>query len=55
MPTSGRETADLEELEAALKCWSCKKGRHAPPVHIIKLTGTQEITPYKWVHPEEER
>src|SRR5213080_1911748 len=39
------------KLEAALKCRSCKKGRYAPPVHMIKLTGTREITPYKWVHP----
>jgi hypothetical protein len=38
------------KLKAALKCRSCKKGRYAPPVHMIKLTATQEITPYKWVH-----
>src|SRR4030088_4941 len=43
------------KLEAALKCRSCKKGRYAPPVHIIKLTATQEITPYVWVHADEER
>jgi len=44
------------KLEAALKCRSCRKGRYAPPVHMIKLTTTQEITPYnKWVHPDEER
>jgi hypothetical protein len=43
------------KLEAALKCRSCKKGRYAPPVHMIKLTATQEITPYQWVHPGEER
>jgi hypothetical protein len=36
------------KLEAALKCRSCKKGRYAPPVHMIKLTATQEITPYQW-------
>jgi hypothetical protein len=24
-------------------------------VHLIKLTATQEITPYKWVHLDEER
>jgi hypothetical protein len=23
------------KLEAALKCRSCKKGRYAPPVHMI--------------------
>jgi hypothetical protein len=24
-------------------------------VHMIKLTEKQEITPYVWVHPDEER
>jgi hypothetical protein len=43
------------KLEAALKCRSCKKGSYAPPVHMIKLTATREITPYQWVHPDEER
>jgi hypothetical protein len=43
------------KLEAALKCRSCKKGRYAPPVHMIKLTQQREITPYVWVHPDEER
>ena len=42
-------------LEASLKCRSCRKGRHAPPVHMIKLTQKREITPYKWVHPDEDR
>jgi hypothetical protein len=39
--------------EAALKCRSCRKGRYAPPVYMIKLTETRAITPYKWVHPSE--
>ena len=43
------------KLEASLKCRSCKKGRVAPPVRMIKLTAEREITPYKWVHPDEER
>ena len=43
------------KLEASLKCRSCCKGRTAPPLHMIKLTATREITPYKWVHPDEER
>jgi hypothetical protein len=43
------------KLEAALKCRSCRKRRYAPPVHMIKLTETREITPYVWVHPDEER
>ena len=28
--------------------------RHSP-VHMIKLTVTREIKPYKWVHPDEDR
>jgi Fe-S-cluster-containing hydrogenase component 2 len=43
------------KLEAGLKCRSCKKGRYAPPVHMIKLTQEREITPYVWVHPDDER
>jgi hypothetical protein len=42
------------KLEAALKSGPCKKGRYAPPVHMIKLTMAREITPYVWVHPDEE-
>jgi hypothetical protein len=43
------------KLEASLKCRSCRKGRYAPPVHMVKLTETQTVTPYKWVHPDEDR
>jgi len=43
------------KLEASLKCRSCRKGRHAPPVRMIKLTEQRQITPYTWVHPDEER
>jgi hypothetical protein len=32
-----------QKLEAALKCRSYKKGRHAPPVHVIKLTGDHAV------------
>jgi hypothetical protein len=49
-----RDTA-IWNLEVALKCRSCKKGRYAPPVHMIKLTEAREITPCVWVHPDEER
>ena len=49
-----RETP-IWKLEASLKCRSCRKGRFAPPVHMIKLTATREITPYLWVHPDEVR
>ena len=42
------------KLEASLKCRPCRKGRYAPPVHMIKVTATREITPYRWVHPDEE-
>jgi hypothetical protein len=52
----GSATRDtpIWKLEAALKCRSCKKSRYAPPVHMIKLTQRREITPYPWVHPEED-
>jgi hypothetical protein len=42
------------KLEASLKCRACRTGRRAPPVHMIKLTERREITPYVWVHPDEE-
>jgi hypothetical protein len=42
------------KLEAALKCRSCKKGRYAPPVHMIKLTETRQTNPYRWVHPDDD-
>jgi hypothetical protein len=43
------------KLGASLKCRSCRKGRYAPPVHMIRLTETQEIVPYRRAHPDEER
>jgi hypothetical protein len=42
------------KLEAALKCRSCKNGRYAPPVHMIKLTMQREIAPYIWVRPDDD-
>jgi Fe-S-cluster-containing hydrogenase component 2 len=42
------------KLEAALKCRSCKKGRHAPPVHTIRLTLQRETMPYVWTHPDDD-
>jgi hypothetical protein len=53
--TGDRARYPIWKLEAALKCRSCKKGRHAPPVHMIKLTEAREITPYVWVHPDDDR
>jgi hypothetical protein len=53
MPSAGRAIRPIWKLEAALKCRSCRKGRYAPPVHMIKLTETREITPYIWVHPDD--
>jgi hypothetical protein len=51
----GTRTTPIWKLEAALKCRSCKKGRCAPPVHLIKLTQRCEITPCVWMHPDDER
>lgn len=45
----------LWKLEASLKCCNCRKGCHAPPVHMIKLTERREIRPYECVHHSEER
>ena len=49
-----RRDAPIWKLEASLKCRSCRKGRHAPPVRMVKLTEAREITSYKWVHPDED-
>jgi hypothetical protein len=43
------------KLESSFRCRSCGTHRYKPPVRMIKLTERQEITPYKWVHPDEER
>jgi hypothetical protein len=54
-PASLRQrSAPTARDAASLKCRSCRKVRYAPPVHMIKLT-EREITPYKWVHPDEDR
>jgi hypothetical protein len=55
LPLDAIRRPPVWKLEAALKCRSCKKGRYAPPVHMINLTETREITPYKGVHPDKER
>jgi hypothetical protein len=43
------------KLEGSFRCRSCGTRRYKPPVHMIKLTQEREITPYVWVHPDEER
>ena len=43
------------KIEAALKCRSRRTPRYSPPVRMIKLTQQPELSPYVWVHPEEER
>jgi hypothetical protein len=42
------------KLESSFRCRSCGTRRYKPPVRMIKLTERQEITPYKWIHPDEE-
>jgi hypothetical protein len=42
------------KLEPSFRCRSCGTRRYRPPVRMIKLTEQRDITPYKWVHPEEE-
>jgi hypothetical protein len=43
------------KLEPSFRCRSCGTRRYKPPVRMIKLTEQRKITPYKWVHPDEER
>jgi hypothetical protein len=43
------------KLEDSPECRSCRKGRYAPPVRMIRLTEAREIAAYKWVHPDEDR
>jgi len=42
------------KLENSLRCRSCGTRKYRPPVHMIKLTTEREVTPYKWVHPDED-
>ena len=52
-----RRTRDTQiwKLEPSFRCRACGTRRYKPPVRMIKLTERQEITPYKWVHPDEDR
>jgi hypothetical protein len=50
----GPRNTPIWKLEAALKCRSCKRGRHGPPAHMIKLTMEREIAAYVWVHPDDD-
>jgi hypothetical protein len=43
------------QLESSFRCRSCGTRRYKPPVRMIKLTEQREITPCRWVHPDEER
>ncbi|MFL9503089.1 hypothetical protein ACJMQP_23775 [Rhodopseudomonas palustris] len=43
------------KLEVAMRCRSCATPRYRPPVRLVKLTEQQEISPYKWDHPGDER
>jgi hypothetical protein len=43
------------KIEGSFRCQSCGTRRYKPPVHMIKLTEAREITPYAWVHPEDDR
>jgi hypothetical protein len=58
-PAAGRHppAAGYADLEAGIIAQMpvLSEGRSAPPVRMIKLAERQEITPYKWVHPDEER
>jgi hypothetical protein len=51
----GPRDTPIRKLEGSFRCRSCGTRRYKPPVHMIKLTEVREITPYVWVHPDEER
>jgi hypothetical protein len=42
------------KLEAALKCRTCRTPRYSSPARMIKLTEERELSPYVWVHSDEE-
>jgi hypothetical protein len=50
-----RDRASPRSGSLRRQCRSCRKGRYAPPVSMVKLTEAREIAPYPWVHPDEER
>jgi len=51
---SGVRSMPIWKLEAALNCRSCKKGRYAPPVHMIKLTQSGRSRRTVWAHPDDD-
>jgi hypothetical protein len=55
MPIPKAHDTPVWKLEPSFRCRSCGTRRYKPPVRMIKLTEQREITPYKWVHPDEER
>jgi len=58
MPLDDIRTArdtPIWKLEPSFRCRSCGTRRYRPPVRMINLTEQREMTPYRWVHPDEER
>jgi hypothetical protein len=43
--SADQKPTPIWKLEASLKCRSCRKGRYAPPVHMIRLTEKRQTTP----------
>jgi hypothetical protein len=55
MPFAGRATRRYGSLKPLVEMSIVQERPLRSPVRMIRLTETQEITPYKWVHPDEER
>jgi hypothetical protein len=58
-PATGRHPpaaghADLE-VGSFIEVPVLSEGSSAPPVRMMKLTEMRAITPYKWVHPDQEQ
>jgi hypothetical protein len=43
------------EARSIIEMSILQERRYAPPVHIIELTEQREISPYKWVHSDEDQ
>ena len=53
-PSAGAGHANLE-ARGGIEMPVMQKAVTRHRVHMIKLTETREITPYVWVHPDEDR
>jgi hypothetical protein len=46
--------APAEQVLKDIRRQTCRKGRYAPPVYMIRLTAERAVALTKWFHPSEE-